>query len=99
MKKNKFFIKILKLQTTRKFKKTKRVLKRAKQDISRITAGIALVFLISCPVLLILKKENTAKRMAIYAYLFLVITTVLRIVEYKKHPKVHKKRVLLKPRL
>jgi len=51
---------------------------------SRILTGIALAFLISCPILLISKKEDIAEQMAVYAYFFLVMTVVLQIVEYLK---------------
>lgn len=54
---------------------------------NRIITGTALVFLMSCPILLILEKENTAEEMAIYAYYFLVMAVVLRIVEYWKESK------------
>ncbi|MBU4481717.1 hypothetical protein KKH59_05435 [Patescibacteria group bacterium] len=51
---------------------------------SRLAAGIALLFLISCPILLILKKEGMAETLAIYAYYFLVITVLTQIREYIK---------------
>lgn len=54
---------------------------------SRIAAGIALLFLISCPLLLILKKEAMAETMAIYAYYFLVITVLTQIGEYLREEK------------
>jgi len=57
---------------------------------SRISASIALLFLISCPILLILKKEGIAETMAIYAYYFLVITVVTQIREYWREEKVKK---------
>ncbi len=54
---------------------------------SRIAAGIALLFLTSCPILLIFKKEAMAEQMAIYAYYFLVITVVVQIREYLREEK------------
>ena len=57
---------------------------------SRISASIALLFLISCPILLILKKEGIAETMAIYAYYFLVITVVTQIREYWREEKLKK---------
>lgn len=54
---------------------------------NRIIAGLALVFLASCPFLLIYKKEALAEIMAIYAYYFLVMAVVLQIVELKRHPE------------
>ena len=48
---------------------------------SRIAAGIALLFLTSCPILLIFKKEAMAETIAIYAYYFLVITIITQIRE------------------
>jgi len=54
---------------------------------SRITASLALLFLISCPILLSLKKDAIAELMAVYTYYFLVITVILQIVEYKRHPE------------
>ena len=50
---------------------------------SRVAAGFALVFLISCPVLLILKKDSIAETMAIYAYYFLVITVLTQFRQLK----------------
>jgi len=56
---------------------------------SRIAAVIALLFLISCPVLLILKKAPFAEAMAVYAYYFLIITVATQLREYcrKERPK------------
>jgi uncharacterized membrane protein len=53
---------------------------------NRIIAFLALVSLASCPVLLSFKKDALAETMAVYAYFFLVMTVVLQIVEYKRHP-------------
>ena len=44
---------------------------------------MVLVFLISCPVLLILKKDSIAETMAIYAYYFLVITVLTQFRQLK----------------
>ena len=56
---------------------------------SRIAATVALLFLISCPVLLILKKAPFAEAMAVYAYYFLIITVATQLREYcrKERPK------------
>jgi len=54
---------------------------------SRYSAGVALVFLISCPFLLILKKDILAENSAIYAYYFLVITVLTQIRELQKEKK------------
>ena len=54
---------------------------------SRIIATGALISLASCPVLLIVKQDAYAEQMAVYTYYFLIITVVLQIVEYKKHPE------------
>ena len=51
---------------------------------SRIAAALALFFLASCPILLILKNNALAETFAIYAYYFLVITVVGEIVALKK---------------
>lgn len=51
---------------------------------SRITAGLALFFLASCPVLLVLKNDNLAETFAVYAYYFLVITVVGEILSLKR---------------
>jgi hypothetical protein len=54
---------------------------------NRIIAFFALVSLASCPFLLSFKKDDLAETMAVYAYFFLVMTVVLQIVEYKRHPE------------
>lgn len=54
---------------------------------SRVLATGALVSLASCPVLLILKQDTFAEQMAVYAYYFLVMTVVLQIIEFKRHPE------------
>ncbi len=53
---------------------------------NRIIGVFALISLATCPFLLSLKKEALAETMAVYAYFFLVMTVVLQIVEYKRHP-------------
>ena len=57
---------------------------------SRIAAGIALLFLTSCPILLIFKKEAMAETIAIYAYYFLVITVITQIREYWQEERAKK---------
>lgn len=54
---------------------------------SRVLATGALVSLASCPVLLILKQDTLAEQMAVYAYYFLVMTVVLQIIGFKRHPE------------
>lgn len=54
---------------------------------NRIIALFALGFLVSCPFLLIFKKEVLAEQSAVYAYYFLVITVILQLIEYTVHPK------------
>ncbi|MBU4274263.1 hypothetical protein KKE19_00400 [Patescibacteria group bacterium] len=56
---------------------------------NRIIAVFALISLASCPVLLSFKKDSFAETMAVYAYFFLVMTVVLQIVEYKRHPELY----------
>lgn len=51
---------------------------------SRYAAGAALVFLISCPFLIIFKEDAVAELSAIYAYYFLIITVIIQIRELKK---------------
>ncbi len=57
---------------------------------SRILATGALITLISCPILLLVKQDVYAERIAVYAYYFLVMTVVLQIIEYKRHPELFK---------
>ncbi|MEK9153654.1 MAG: hypothetical protein AAB723_03590 [Patescibacteria group bacterium] len=56
---------------------------------SRIAAAIALLFLISCPILLSLKKGPIAEVTAVYAYYFLVIATLTQLREYWREERVH----------
>ena len=56
---------------------------------SRIAAVIALLFLVSCPVLLILKKASLAEAMAVYTYYFLIIVVVTQLREYWREARVH----------
>lgn len=50
----------------------------------RILIGFALLFLLSCPVFLILEKDAKAEQMAIYAYYLLFIGVVLILIENVK---------------
>jgi hypothetical protein len=50
---------------------------------NRYAAGLALLFLAACPVLLICKNDGLAEFFAVYAYYFLVITVVSAIIEMK----------------
>jgi len=56
---------------------------------NRIIAVLALISLASCPILLYFKQDAFAETMAVYAYFFLVMTVVLQIVEYKRHPELY----------
>ncbi|MDD5731936.1 MAG: hypothetical protein PHU42_03535 [Patescibacteria group bacterium] len=47
---------------------------------SRISAGIAILLLITCPILMILKKDILAENVAVYAFYFLVITVLTQII-------------------
>jgi hypothetical protein len=54
---------------------------------NRIIAVFALVSLIICPILLIFGMESAANRVAEYVYFFLLMTVILQIVEYFRHPE------------
>ena len=54
---------------------------------NRIITFLALISLASCPFLLSFKKDELAEIMAVYTYLFLVMTVVLQIVEYRRDLK------------
>ena len=56
---------------------------------SRVIAGLALISLVTCPILLQMKKDDTAETMAVYAYFFLVMTVFLQIFEYRRDSKLH----------
>ena len=49
----------------------------------RTPALLALLLIISLPILLILKKTAIAENIAVYAYYFLIITVILQIIELK----------------
>ena len=55
---------------------------------SRIAAALALFFLVSCPILLMLKNDALAEMFAIYAYYFLVIVVVGEILALKMENKI-----------
>jgi hypothetical protein len=57
---------------------------------SRISAGIALAFLVFCPILIIFKKNGWAESAAIYAYYFLIITVLTQIREINSKDKTKK---------
>jgi hypothetical protein len=57
---------------------------------SRIICVMALLCLATCPFLLHFKKDILAEQVAVYAFFFLVMTVVLQIIEYKRHPKIYK---------
>jgi hypothetical protein len=54
---------------------------------NRLIGALALASLITCPFLLMLKQDVAAEVMAEYAYHFMVITVILQLVEYKRHPE------------
>jgi hypothetical protein len=54
---------------------------------SRIPAGLALLFLVACPISIAFKREALAEALAIYAYYFLVIAVVSQVIEYVKDRK------------
>lgn len=51
---------------------------------SRVIGVLAILSLITCPILLSLEMQAEAEQMAVYAYFFLVMTVVLQIVEFKR---------------
>ncbi len=51
---------------------------------SRISAFVAILFLASCPILLLLKNDALAETLAVYAYYFLVITVIQEIISLRK---------------
>jgi len=57
---------------------------------NRVIGVMALISLVSCPFLLSFKQDALAEQMAVYAYFFLVMTVVLQIIEYKRHPELFK---------
>jgi len=57
---------------------------------NRIIAGLALLCLAICPLLLHLKKDSLAEALAIYAYFFLVMTVVLQLIVYIKEQRAKK---------
>ena len=54
---------------------------------SRYVGALAILALTTCPVLLSLDEEVLAEVMAVYAYYLLVMTVVLQIIEFKRHPE------------
>ncbi len=54
---------------------------------SRVFFGIALAFLVSCPIYLLLKDESTAENMAVYAYYLLAIGVIVQIIEHAREQK------------
>ena len=54
---------------------------------NRIVGVFALLSLVSCPVLLQLKRDEQAEVMAVYAYFFLAMTVGLQLIEYKRFPE------------
>lgn len=57
----------------------------------KIIAGLALFFLICCPILLILEKESLTGNLAIYTYYLMIIIVTLQIIDYIKYPFIKKK--------
>src|SRR3989344_4866777 len=54
---------------------------------SRYVGALAILALTTCPVILSLDEEVLAEVMAVYAYYLLVMTVVLQIIEFKRHPE------------
>lgn len=48
----------------------------------RVSIAVALAFLAMCPFLLILKKESTAEKAAVWAYIFLSVGVAQQFIEY-----------------
>lgn len=59
---------------------------------SRLSAGLALFFLISCPILIVIKKGKLVEDSAVYAYYFLIITVLARIKEMWRENRVKNNR-------
>jgi hypothetical protein len=57
---------------------------------NRVIGVMALFSLATCPFLLSFKQDALAEKVAVYAYFFLVMTVVLQIIEYKRHPNLFK---------
>jgi hypothetical protein len=57
---------------------------------NRVIGVLALISLATCPFLLQFKQDALAEQMAVYAYFFLVMTVVLQIIEFKRHPELYK---------
>lgn len=53
----------------------------------RVIGSAALASLVSCPILLALKKEAAAETMAVWAFFFLTMTVALQIVSLRRHPE------------
>jgi len=54
---------------------------------ARYTGALAILALTACPILLSLEWQAEAEQMAVYAYYLLVMTVVLQIIEFKRHPE------------
>ena len=54
---------------------------------NRVMGSFAILALTACPILLSLEQPALAEQMAVYAYYLLVITVVLQIIEFKRHPE------------
>ncbi len=53
----------------------------------RISIGMGLGFLILCPLLLIFNVDAVAEKVAIWAYIFLVVGVGQQIIEYRRSEK------------
>jgi hypothetical protein len=58
----------------------------------RISLVLGLASLVICPFLLIFKKEADAEVIAVYAYYFLVIGTILSLIEYVREERKKKQK-------
>ena len=54
---------------------------------SRFAGALAILALTACPILLSLDFQADAEQVAVYAYYLLVMTVVLQIIEFKRHPE------------
>ncbi|MBU0683905.1 MAG: hypothetical protein KJ864_06440, partial [Candidatus Omnitrophica bacterium] len=53
----------------------------------RLVGGAALIALTTCPILFFLKKDEIAETMAVWTFFLLVMTIILQIIHYWRHPE------------
>lgn len=61
-----------------------------KLNEDRYAFGISLLFLVFCPLLLVIGKSESAETLAIFAYLFLIVGSVQKIILLMKKPSLIK---------